>query len=55
MAEIVKALAKTKAGMDVLKKQKLEIQYDLENNIMPQIRLYQNRQVLTLICLLVSP
>lgn len=43
LAELHKPIMKTNAAIETLKKQKLEIQYDLENNIIPQIRLYQNR------------
>ncbi|XP_053620160.1 structural maintenance of chromosomes protein 5 [Plodia interpunctella] len=43
LAELHKPIAKTNSALDSLKKQKLEVQYDLENNIMPQIRLYQNK------------
>ncbi|KAJ8708457.1 hypothetical protein PYW07_010582 [Mythimna separata] len=43
LAEIHKPLTKTNAAIDNLKKQKLDVQYDLENNVMPQIRLYQNK------------
>ncbi|CAG9792336.1 unnamed protein product [Diatraea saccharalis] len=43
LAELHKPIMKTNAALDNLKKQKLEVQYDLENNITPQIRLYENR------------
>ncbi|XP_060807811.1 structural maintenance of chromosomes protein 5 [Amyelois transitella] len=43
LAELHKPILKTNAALDTLKKQKLEIQYDLENNITPQMRLYQNK------------
>ncbi|GBP52120.1 Structural maintenance of chromosomes protein 5, partial [Eumeta japonica] len=43
LATLHKPILKTNAAIETLKKQKLEIQYDLENNVMPQIRLYQNR------------
>ncbi|XP_041971586.1 structural maintenance of chromosomes protein 5 [Aricia agestis] len=43
LAELHKPIAKTNAALETLKKQKLEVQYDLENNITPQIRLYQNK------------
>ncbi|XP_022837400.1 structural maintenance of chromosomes protein 5 [Spodoptera litura] len=43
LAEIHKPIAKTNAAIENQKKKKLEIQYDLENNVMPQIRLYQNK------------
>ncbi|CAH2057808.1 unnamed protein product, partial [Iphiclides podalirius] len=43
LAELHKPIAKINAAIETLKKQKLQIQYDLENNIMPQIRLYQNK------------
>ncbi|KAJ8708813.1 hypothetical protein PYW08_010195 [Mythimna loreyi] len=43
LAEIHKPLTKTNAAIENLKKQKLEVQHKLENDVMPQIRLYQNR------------
>ncbi|KAI5632265.1 AAA domain-containing protein [Phthorimaea operculella] len=43
LAELHKPIAKCNAAIDTLKKQRLEIQYDLENNITPQIRLYENK------------
>ncbi|XP_038218178.1 structural maintenance of chromosomes protein 5 [Zerene cesonia] len=43
LAELHKPITKTNAAIDTLKKQKLEVQYDLENNVTPQIRLYQNK------------
>ncbi|CAG5030880.1 unnamed protein product, partial [Parnassius apollo] len=43
LAELHKPIAKTNAAIDMLKKQKLDVQYDLENNVTPQIRLYQNK------------
>lgn len=43
LAELIKPIQKTNLALEGLKKKKLEVQYDLENNVMPQIRLYQNR------------
>ncbi|RVE43678.1 hypothetical protein evm_011677 [Chilo suppressalis] len=43
LAELHKPIMRTNAALDNLKKQKLEVQYDLENNITPQIRLYENK------------
>ncbi|XP_063833997.1 structural maintenance of chromosomes protein 5 [Ostrinia nubilalis] len=43
LAELHKPIQKTNTALEGLKKKKLEIQYDLENNVIPQIRLYQNR------------
>ncbi|XP_052749522.1 structural maintenance of chromosomes protein 5 [Galleria mellonella] len=43
LAELKKIVTKTNAALEMLKKQKLEVQYDLENNVVPQIRLYQNK------------
>ncbi|KAL4709644.1 hypothetical protein ACJJTC_007375 [Scirpophaga incertulas] len=43
LAELQKPIAKTNAAIETLKKQKLEVQYDLENNVTPQIRLFQNK------------
>ncbi|CAK1547618.1 unnamed protein product [Leptosia nina] len=43
MAEIHKSISATNAAIDTLKKKKLEVQFDYENNVIPQIRLYQNR------------
>ncbi|XP_047036905.1 structural maintenance of chromosomes protein 5 [Helicoverpa zea] len=44
LAELHKSITKTNAAIDILKKQRSEVQFDLENNIMPQIRLYQNKK-----------
>lgn len=43
LAEIREPIRKTNAAIENQKKKKLEVQYDLENNVMPQIRLYQNK------------
>ncbi|XP_068624115.1 structural maintenance of chromosomes protein 5 [Battus philenor] len=43
LAELHKPIAKINAAIEMVKKKKLELQYDLENNVIPQIRLYQNR------------
>ncbi|XP_047519658.1 structural maintenance of chromosomes protein 5 isoform X2 [Pieris napi] len=43
LAEIHKSIATTNATIDTLKKKKLEVEFDYENNIVPQMRLYQNR------------
>ncbi|XP_075985981.1 structural maintenance of chromosomes 5 [Anticarsia gemmatalis] len=43
LAELHKHISKTNAAIDNLKKQKLEVQYDLDNNVVPQMRLYQNK------------
>ncbi|KAJ0171701.1 hypothetical protein K1T71_012464 [Dendrolimus kikuchii] len=43
LAELQKPIARSNAMIDTLKKQKLQMQYDLENNVVPQIRLYQNK------------
>ncbi|KAM3956376.1 structural maintenance of chromosomes 5 [Aphomia sociella] len=43
LAELHKQTTKTNAVLEVVKKQKSEVQYDLENNVIPQIRLYQNK------------
>ncbi|XP_026316066.1 structural maintenance of chromosomes protein 5 [Hyposmocoma kahamanoa] len=37
------SITKTNSAIDKLKKQKMDMQYDLENNVIPQIRLYQNK------------
>ncbi|XP_059044838.1 structural maintenance of chromosomes protein 5 [Achroia grisella] len=44
LAELHKSITKTNAALEILKKQKLDAQYDLENNVIPQIRLYQNKK-----------
>ncbi|KAF9822461.1 hypothetical protein SFRURICE_006544 [Spodoptera frugiperda] len=44
LAEIREPIRKTNAAIENQKKKKLEVQYDLENNVMPQIRLYQNNE-----------
>ncbi|CAD0205738.1 unnamed protein product [Chrysodeixis includens] len=43
LSELHKHIMKTNAAIDNLKKKKLEVQYDLENNVTPQIRQYENR------------
>ncbi|KAG6460057.1 hypothetical protein O3G_MSEX011738, partial [Manduca sexta] len=43
IAELRKPIAKINSQMDALKKQKLVIQCDLDNNVIPQIRMCQNK------------
>lgn len=43
LAEVEKPIMKTKAAIDQIKKKKLEVQYELENDVMPQIRSNQNK------------
>ncbi|XP_045540053.1 structural maintenance of chromosomes protein 5 [Papilio machaon] len=43
LAELQKPISINNATIERFKKHKLELQYDLENNIKPQIRLFQNK------------
>lgn len=43
LADLHKEITNTNSAIDKLKKLKMEMQFDLENNIIPQLQLYQSR------------
>lgn len=43
LGELKMPIQRTEKAIDTVKKDKLQVQYDLENNVTPHLRLYQNK------------